>query len=87
MSRFLNHRETLLTPDIATRVEIAIAALAYSLSPMAQALKRGRSRLIDLVVANMTNPFSVTVLRGAEKACPQAGYLLMLFNLVNDNSR
>ena len=35
----------------------------------------------------MTNPFSVTVLRGAEKACPQAGYLLMLFNLGNDNSR
>ena len=54
---------------------------------MAQALKRGRSRLIDLVVANITNPFSVTVLRGAEKACPQAGYLLMLFNLGNDNSR
>ena len=54
---------------------------------MAQALKRGRSRLIGLVVANITNPFSVAVLRGAEKACPQAGYLLMLFNLGNDNSR
>ncbi|MDB5868614.1 MAG: transcriptional regulator, LacI family [Polaromonas sp.] len=87
VSRFLNHRETLLTPDIATRVEIAIAALAYSPSPMAQALKRGRSRLIGLVVADVTNPFSVAVLRGAEKACQQAGYLLMLFNLGNDSRR
>lgn len=87
VSRFLNHRETLLTPDIATRVEVAIAALAYSPSPMAQALKRGRSRLIGLVVADVTNPFSVAVLRGAEKACQQAGYLLMLFNLGNDSSR
>jgi LacI family kdg operon repressor len=87
VSRFLNHREKLLTPDIATRVEVAIATLGYSPSPMAQALKRGRSRLIGLVVADVTNPFSVAVLRGAEKACQQAGYLLMLFNLGNDSGR
>ncbi|MBT9474485.1 LacI family DNA-binding transcriptional regulator [Polaromonas sp.] len=87
VSRFLNHRDKLLTPEIATRVEVAIAALAYSPSPMAQALKRGRSRLIGLVVADVTNPFSVAVLRGAEKACQQAGYLLMLFNLGNDSRR
>ncbi len=87
VSRFLNHRETLLTKDIATRVELAIAALSYSPSPMAQALKRGRSRLIGLVVADVTNPFSVAVLRGAEKACQESGYLLMLFNLGNDSRR
>lgn len=87
VSRFLNHRDKLLTPEIATRVEVAIAALAYSPSPMAQALKRGRSRLIGLVVADVTNPFSVAVLRGAEKACQEAGYLLMLFNLGNDSRR
>ncbi len=87
VSRFLNHRDTLLSRDIAARVEVAIAALAYSPSPMAQALKRGRSRLIGLVVADVTNPFSVAVLRGAEKACQDAGYLLMLFNLGNDSRR
>lgn len=87
VSRFLNHRDTLLTKDIASRVEVAIAALAYSPSPMAQALKRGRSRLIGLVVADVTNPFSVAVLRGAEKACQDAGYLVMLFNLGNDSQR
>lgn len=87
VSRFLNHRDTLLTKDIAARVEVAIATLAYSPSPMAQALKRGRSRLIGLVVADVTNPFSVAVLRGAEKACQEAGYLLMLFNLGNDSQR
>jgi LacI family kdg operon repressor len=87
VSRFLNHRDQLLSKDIASRVEVAIAALAYSPSPMAQALKRGRSRLIGLVVADVTNPFSVAVLRGAEKACQDAGYLLMLFNLGNDSQR
>src|ERR1035437_2662102 len=87
VSRFLNHREELLTRDIATRVEVAITALAYSPSPMAQALKRGRSRLIGLVVADVANPFSVAVLRGAERACQDAGYLLMLFNLGNEAGR
>jgi LacI family kdg operon repressor len=87
VSRFLNHRERLLSPDIATRVETAIAALGYSPSPMAQALSRGRSRLIGLIVADITNPYSVAVLRGAEKACQDAGYLVMLFNLGNDVDR
>lgn len=87
VSRFLNHRDKLLTKEIAKRVEVAIATLAYSPNPMAQALKRGRSRLIGLVVADITNPFSVAVLRGAEKACQEAGYLIMLFNLGNDSRR
>ncbi|HZY16950.1 MAG TPA: LacI family DNA-binding transcriptional regulator [Ramlibacter sp.] len=86
VSRFLN-RSDLLRPEIAGRVQAAIAALGYSPSPMAQALKRGRSRLIGLVVADVTNPFSVAVLRGAEKACQEAGYLLMLFNLGDDGRR
>lgn len=84
VSRFLNRRDELLTPEIATRVEAAIAALGYTPSPMAQALKRGRSRLMGLVVADVTNPFSVAVLRGAEKACQDAGYRMMLFNLGED---
>ena len=87
VSRFLNHRDALLSLDIAKKVEAAINQLGYSPSPMAQALKRGRSRLIGLVVADITNPYSVAVLRGAEKACRAAGYLVMLFNLGNESER
>lgn len=87
VSRFLNHRERLLSPDIATRVETAIAALGFTPNPMAQALSRGRSRLIGLIVADISNPYSVAVLRGAEKACQDAGYLVMLFNLGNEFGR
>jgi LacI family kdg operon repressor len=87
VSRFLNHRHQLLTPEIAARVKKAVAALRYMPSPMAQALKRGRSRLIGLVVADIANPFSVAVIRGAEKAAQEAGYLVMLFNLGNASER
>ena len=87
VSRFLNHRETMLTPAMAARVEAAVQALGYAPRPMARALKRGRSRLIGLVVADISNPFSVAVLRGAEKVCQEAGYLVMLFNLGNAGER
>jgi LacI family kdg operon repressor len=87
VSRFMNHRERLLSTDIAARVEAAVTALAYSPSPMAQALSRGRSRLIGLIVADISNPYSVAVLRGAEQAFREAGYLLILFNLGNDIER
>lgn len=87
VSRFLNHRDTLLSPETALRVEAAIAELGYVPSPMAQSLKRGRSGLIGLVVADIANPYSVAVLRGAERACRQAGYLVMLFNLGNESER
>ncbi|RZL56469.1 MAG: LacI family DNA-binding transcriptional regulator [Variovorax sp.] len=87
VSRFLNHRERLLSPVIAARVETAIATLGFSPNPMAQALSRGRSKLIGLIVADITNPYSVAVLRGAEKACQDAGYLVMLFNLGNEYGR
>lgn len=87
VSRYFNHREALLSQEIAARVAAAIAALDYRPSPMAQALKRGTSRLIGMVVADVTNPYSVAVLRGAEKACKDAGYFVMLFNLGNEPER
>jgi LacI family kdg operon repressor len=87
VSRFLNPGGKQLSPEIAARVEGAIQELRYRPSPMAQALKRGRSRLIGLVVADVTNPYSVAVLQGAEKACRDAGYMVMLFNIGNDEDR
>ena len=87
VSRYLNGRTDILTPDMAERVQQAIASLNYRPSAMAQALKHGRTRLIGLAVADVTNPFSVAVLQGAEKACQAAGYLLVLFNLGNEAGR
>lgn len=87
VSRFLNRRDELLTPDIAARVAQAVEALGYQPSAMARSLKHGRTRLIGLVVADIGNPFSIDVLRGAEQACQAAGYLMVLFNLGNEAGR
>jgi LacI family kdg operon repressor len=87
VSRVLNRRGELMSPELAARVQEAIDRLGYAPSPMAQALKRGRSRLIGLVVADVANPFSVAVLQGAERVCRAAGYMLMLYNLGGDEGR
>ena len=73
VSRYFNHRERLLSPDIAARVEAAIAKLAYVPSPMAQALSHGRSRLIGLVVADITNPYSGGCAAGGRESLPGRG--------------
>jgi LacI family kdg operon repressor len=87
VSRHLNARSDLLTPDISARVAAAIRSLDYRPSPAAQGLKRGRSRLVGLVVADVTNPYSVAVLHGAEAAFREAGYMVLLFNAGNDGER
>ncbi len=87
VSRFLNERSDLLTPDISARVAAAVSALGYRPSVAAQSLKRGRSRLVGLVVADVRNPYSVAVLHGAEQAFREAGYMVLLFNAGNDGGR
>lgn len=87
VSRFVNGGSAQLSPDTAARVAEVIQQLGYKPSPMAQSLKHGRTRLIGLAVADITNPFSVAVLRGAEQACQASGYLIVLFNLGNEAER
>lgn len=87
VSRFVNGGSAQLSPETAARVEEVIRLLGYKPSPMAQSLKHGRTRLIGLAVADITNPFSIAVLRGAEQACQASGYLIVLFNLGNEAAR
>ncbi len=52
-----------VSPDLRSRVLAAIKELNYSPSLAARSLKRGRSQLIALVVADLANPFFQPVLR------------------------
>lgn len=56
VSRFVNGGSAQLSPDTAARVAEVIQQLGYKPSPMAQSLKHGRTRLIGLAVADITNP-------------------------------
>ncbi|MGI4983504.1 MAG: substrate-binding domain-containing protein, partial [Janthinobacterium lividum] len=51
---------------------------------MARGLKRGRTRLIGILLADLQNPYSVAVMQGIEAACRQAGLMPMLCNAANE---
>jgi LacI family kdg operon repressor len=59
ISRYLNGEKHLLSDALLARIEQAIADLDYRPSLMARGLKHGRTRLIGLIIADITNPYSL----------------------------
>lgn len=51
---------------------------------MARSLKGGQTRLIGLILADITNPYSVEVMRGIETACRKHGFTLLVCNTNNE---
>jgi LacI family kdg operon repressor len=80
VSRFIGEDRALLSDATALRIEQAIAELGYRPNQMARGLKRGRTRLIGMLVADIRNPYSIAVMHGVETACRQHGYSLVVCN-------
>ena len=69
-----------VSPQLRARVVAAINELQYEPSLMARNLKKGRSQLIALVVADLSNPFFARMVWAAEAAVAAWGYSLVVFN-------
>ncbi|ASU39656.1 LacI family transcriptional regulator [Herbaspirillum sp. meg3] len=87
ISRYLGGELDALSEHLREQIRSTIARLGYQPSQMARGLKGGRTRLIGMLVADILNPYSVAVLNGAEAACQEHGYTLMLCNTGNDEKR
>ncbi len=84
VSRYLGGEFDALSEPLLKQIRATIARLHYKPSQMARSLKRGRTRLIGMVMADILNPYSVAGLNGVESACQKHGYTLMLCNTGND---
>src|SRR6266702_2737416 len=84
ISRYLNGELSVLSPQLRARIEAAIERLDYQPNQMARGLKRGRNRLIGMLVADLTNPYSVEVLQGVEAACHAHGYMPLICHAANE---
>lgn len=84
VSRYLNGELNALSDDLRQRIETAIVQLNYRPSQMARSLKGGQTRLIGLIIADITNPYSVDVMRGIEAACRLRGFTLLVCNTNNE---
>lgn len=83
VSRYLNGETAALSEPLRARIEAAIATLSYRPNQMARGLKRGRTRLIGILVADLKNPYSVSVIQGIEAGCRELGLMPMLCNAAN----
>lgn len=87
VSRFIGDDRALLSDAIAQRIEHSISALGYRPNQMARGLKRGRTRLIGMLVADIRNPYSIAVMHGVETACRRHGYSLVVCNTDRDDEQ
>ncbi len=86
VSRYIGDRQ-LLAEATARRIEEVIERLGYRPNQMARGLKRGQTRLIGMLVADILNPYSVAVMHGVETACRQHGYSLVVCNTNRDDEQ
>jgi LacI family kdg operon repressor len=84
ISRYLNGELSVLSPELRARIEAAIARLDYQPNQMARGLKRGRNRLIGMLLADLTNPYTVEVLQGVEAACHALGLMPLICHAANE---
>jgi LacI family transcriptional regulator len=69
-----------VSPDLKARVLAAVDTLGYAPSGIAKSLKTGRTRLLALVVADVSNPFFTQLIDAVETAAYDWGYSLLLCN-------
>ena len=78
------NRSAPTSADVVMRVKRAIAEIGYSPQRAAQTLRSGRSRLIGVIVPDITNPHFSTLARVVERECLQAGYMTFVYNTDED---
>ncbi len=84
VSRYLNGEMDKLSDTLQEKIADAIEQLDYRPNHSARMLRAGESKLIGLLFADVTNPYSIDVLQGIEQVCHREGYMLMVCNTDNE---
>src|SRR5260370_18966195 len=77
VSRTLHNRSS-VSPETAERVRRAIKHFYYHPDANAQTLVSGRSRILGLVVSDITNPFFPELIRGFQDVALENGYDVLI---------
>ena len=86
VSRTINHVTT-VNPKIAKRVWEVIQELDYFPNTQARALVSGRSRILGLIVSEITNPFFPELIQGFEDIAVEHGYEILVSSTNHDPKR
>lgn len=72
---------------LQARVLDAVRQLGYAPDGVARSLKKGRTQLIGLVIADITNPFFAELVHVIGNAAQAAGYAVLLCNTDQDSDK
>jgi len=86
VSRFLNG-DIVLPQTSASRIERAVRELNYQPNRLARNLSLGQSKMVGLIIPDISNPFFATLACAVEEVAFEAGYGILLCNTQNDRSR
>lgn len=88
VSRALNpEKRNLVNPETRAQIEKVAQDLDYRLDRVASSLRRGRTNVIGVVVADLSNPFIGPVLRGIENALGGRGVMPMMVESRDSSDR
>lgn len=76
-----------VSDELEERVRAAIAQLDYRPNALARGLKSNRTRLLSVMVSNITNPAYPEVVQGAEDVASKAGYHILVCSTANDKEK
>ncbi|GFP23701.1 LacI family transcriptional regulator [Candidatus Hakubella thermalkaliphila] len=79
VSRVIN-KSGYVSPELTRRVDQAIAESGYQVNALARSLKTAKTHTIGLIIADISNPFFTSVIRGVEDIAYKHGYNLVLCN-------
>ena len=86
VSRAVNHIST-VNPDLAQRVWKAIEEVGYLPNTQARALVSGRSKMLGLIVSEITNPFFPELVQEFENLAVAQGYEVLIGSTNYDPAR
>jgi len=69
-----------VSPERRARVLAVIRDSGYHPNFVARSLKQRHTRILGMVIADITNPFFAQMVRGAEDAVMKRNYVLLIFN-------
>lgn len=81
------NRSAPVSEEIIAKVEEAVRAIGYIPHGAAQSLRSGHSRLIGLIVPNISNTHFSIIARVVENICLRAGYMSVVFSTGQDDDR
>ena len=76
-----------VSPELRKRILRIVDELGYVPHATAVSLKSGRSRMIGLVLPDITNPHFASLARAIERGCDEAGFMLTLCGTSDDHEK